>query len=233
MTAERGLRPAPLPVPSHAPNQAQVLVVPLGCPARLGTILQPSCSSPGQGGAGGRRVTGPHALPNAPRCSCRITIPVQSFSNLQIRGEAVATREAGGAGWWHKQGWLLGAAWEEMPSQPSLPHPEGPGGFPPNLKEPGLLGSPKTGGGVCHGHIPKAEHVPKANDIAKTDHTTMSPVPTTSPRPVISQGQLCSPVPTVSPRTTLSPSPITSQSHPCPHDQPHLQGPQYQLCPQG
>lgn len=45
-------------------------------------------------------------FPTPPCCSCRITIPVQSFSNLQIRGEAVATCRVEGAGWWHKQGWL-------------------------------------------------------------------------------------------------------------------------------
>lgn len=65
----------------------------------------------------------------------------------------------------HKRGWLLGASWEEAPSWLSLPHPEGPGGFPPNLKEPGLLGSPRLGGEVCHGHIPKASDVPKANCV--------------------------------------------------------------------
>lgn len=36
------------PHPSHAPSQAQVLIVPLGCPAGLGTILQPCCHSPRQ-----------------------------------------------------------------------------------------------------------------------------------------------------------------------------------------
>lgn len=40
---------------------------------------------------------------------------------------------------------------------------------------------------------------------------------------------MCSSVTTVPPRTTLSPSSITSQSHPCPHGQQHLQG---QKCPQ-
>lgn len=47
--AEWGLHPAPLSLPSHVPNHPQVLMVPLGCPTYLGTILQPSCPSSGQG----------------------------------------------------------------------------------------------------------------------------------------------------------------------------------------
>lgn len=47
--AERGLHPAPLPLPGRVPNHPQVLMIPLGCPTCLGTILWPSCPSPGQG----------------------------------------------------------------------------------------------------------------------------------------------------------------------------------------
>lgn len=99
----------------------------------------------------------------------------------------------GGVGWWHKQRWLLGALWQEMPLWPSLPHSEGSGGFSLNLREPGLLGSPRVGRGGCHGHIPKAEHVPKANIIPKTDHIIMSTMTTKPPRPTVFLSDNCGP----------------------------------------
>ena len=92
----------------------------------------------------------------------------------------------------------------------------------------GTPGFSLDGGGVCHGHIPKAERVPKDNDVPETDRPhyhipsancvpkdnpvpkpnhipdpPMSPWPTTSPWPVMS------PVPTVSPRPHF-PKPDTS-----------------------
>ncbi|XP_010009204.1 PREDICTED: glial fibrillary acidic protein, partial [Nestor notabilis] len=45
--------------------------------------------SPGQAGAGGWWAAGPYC---SPHCSCRITIPVQSFSNLQIRETSLDTK---------------------------------------------------------------------------------------------------------------------------------------------
>lgn len=139
----------------------------------------------------------------------------------------------GGPGWWHKQGWLLGGPWEEVPPQLSLPHPEGPGAFPPNFKESGLLGSLNMGGGVCHGHIPSANyvpqcqpcpqgqscpqarshpkgiHVPMANHIAKTKHVpsaTCVPKANPIPKPATSPVPTTSPRPTASPRPTMSPT---------------------------
>lgn len=67
-------------------NKHLNLVVPLGCQDGLGTILQPCCRSPRQVELGGSRTL---CSSQCSRCPCRITIPVQSFSNLQIRGEAL------------------------------------------------------------------------------------------------------------------------------------------------
>lgn len=78
----------------------------------MGTILQPCCHSPRQVELGGSRTL---CSSQCSRCPCRITIPVQSFSNLQIRGEALPHMWEEGAGWWHKQGWLLGVLWQEKP----------------------------------------------------------------------------------------------------------------------
>lgn len=139
----------------------------------------------------------------------------------------------GGVGWWHKQRWLLGALWQEMPPWPSLPHSEGSGGFSLNLREPGLLGSPRVGRGGCHGHIPKAEHVPKANIVPKTDHIITSSMTTKPPRPTVFLSDNCAPkdnpVPKLNhvPKPPMSPWPTTS---PRPEMSPTV--PTAQLCSQ-
>lgn len=63
-----------------------VFLFPLG----LGSTLQPSCLTHG--------LVGTWCSPLHSRCSHRITVPVQSFSNLQIRGEAAAVHGMG-VGW--------------------------------------------------------------------------------------------------------------------------------------
>lgn len=145
---------------------------------------------------------------------------MQSFSNLQIRGEAVPQVWAWGVGWWHKQGWLLGALWQEKPPLPSLPHSEESGGFSLSLREPGLLGAPMVGGGGGHGYIPKAEHVPS------TDHIIISSMTTTSPRATVFLSDSCVPKdnpvpelnhipkPPMSPWSTTSPRPEMSPTVP-------------------
>lgn len=88
MKAKLWLDPAPSPSPAMPQTKAKSSWSFWG--VRLG--WGPSSSLLPQPWAGWNWwAAGPRALPNAPCCSCRITIPVQSFSNLQIRGKAVAT----------------------------------------------------------------------------------------------------------------------------------------------
>lgn len=64
-------------------NYLGLFLVPLG----LVSTLQPSCSH-----------MGTQCSPQRSHCSRRITVPVQSFSNLQIRGEAAAVWDGGRGG---------------------------------------------------------------------------------------------------------------------------------------
>lgn len=199
------------PHPSHAPPKSSWSL--WGVQLAWGPSSSPAATAPGRWSWGGSRTS---CSSRWSRCPCRITIPVQSFSNLQIRGEAVPQAWAGGPGWWHKQGWLLGALWQEKSPLPSLPHSEDSGGFSLSLREPGLLGAPVVGGGGGHGHIPKAEHVPKADDVPNADHIIISSMTTTSPRPTVFLSDSCvpkdNPVPELNhiPKPPMSPWSITS-----------------------
>lgn len=126
-----------------APNHPWVLLVLLG----LGSALLPSCLT--------RGAEGTRCSPRRSRCSRRITVPVQSFSNLQIRGEAAAVHGMG-------VGWAASSLCPKSPPQ-----------------------SPKVEGMIRRDHIPKANGISEAASPLPTipPGSILLLRPTVAPRP--------------------------------------------------
>lgn len=189
------------PKPSPGPRG------PSGVSGWVGDSPAALLAQPQAGGAGGQQ----ELFPKLP-LSHRIAIPGQSFSKVQIRGEAVPTRGKGerGGGFWGQSAVASGGSRSHLSHPCPVQRDQGFFFFSLNLGEPGLLGAPRVGGRGCHGHIPKAEHVPKADDVPKTDHVIVSSMTTTSLRPTVFFSDNCVPKDNAVPKLNHIPKPLMS-----------------------